>query len=272
MLYTPGTIATADKPIARKHSVGGEKRLYITRDPVNDLGTLLLAGDGSGVWTADAINTPPTAGSDLQAVVETWVESDTAAVLTVVGTKSGGGSITGTATLNPPGWAVNNSYDFQPGAAWDLTVAAADTYATITSVSITNAKKWSSLKLFQLPATTNYKYVDTVENVTPRIGNSPGHPIPDLLDGSAEVTLGRSDPSELRITAKHRSIVDGLARYAGRPCTLRLEVWKQGRVLVERHVFGNAILQVNPEFGDGSDDVKQAAEGIFEQYFGFYAP
>jgi hypothetical protein len=276
MQYTPDTIATADLPIAVKHSVGGEKKLYATRDSAIKLGDIVLWGDGSGVWTPDTVGNTILASDphDLVIVVQNECKANAAPVITfnVVFNDDSTGTIA--VTLNPPAWVQNGGWDFQHGAAKDFTPSATGkTVKSITSLaSVTNAKKWSGFQVWALPPSTYYKYIDTVESVDPSIGIRPGVSIPDGLDGTAEVVVGRSEESTLEIRALHRSVVDGILRYSGYEATLRMELWKGGRILVERHVFANCILSAKPVFPDGSEKSTNMTSGRLGKYFGFFAP
>ncbi|MBM3758520.1 MAG: hypothetical protein FJW38_31680 [Acidobacteria bacterium] len=272
MFYTPDAIALADIPIARNHSVGGEKRLFVSKEPARQIGSVFLKGDADAEWIPDEINTLPVTGADLQAKVDDELDADAAPLFTFTGTDQADVALQGTSTFSPPSYVANKGFDFSEGVALDIVPGTAGKlFKTLSGVTATNAKKWSRLKVFQLPSAASWKSIAMVESVDVKIGTKVGHPIPDELDGAKEVVAGRSEPSSITINAKHRSVVDGLQRYAGRLCCLRLEVWKQGKILVERHVYANCILQVNPNFPDGSDEVRQAAEGLLQEYFGFYA-
>ena len=272
MLYNPDTIAAADVPIARNKSIGGEKRLWVSKEPCIELGELFLAGDGSGVWTPDAIGAIPAGGSDLACKVVGELDATAASVVTLTGVDQYGNALTGTATFSPPSYVSNKGFDFAEGAALDLTPATAGKrFVSITTVAITNAKKWSKLKVFALPSDVSWKYINMVEGFSPKIGISPGHPIPDGLDGAAEVVRGRSIVSSVSISTMHSSVADGLLRYGGRYFSVRCELWEKGKKLTERHILGNCILTVDPDLPDGDGEVKQVAEGMFQDYFGFFA-
>jgi hypothetical protein len=110
-----------------------------------------------------------------------------------------------------------------------------------------------------------------VETVEPRIASRPGIAIPDRYKPAADVVPGRPEQSKLVINTKFRAVVDGLGRFSGKNACFMMEVWK-GRVLTERHVFSNAVIETNPNFGDGNDHVRNAGEGTLARYFDFYAP
>jgi hypothetical protein len=277
MQYTPPTIDTSansgDLDVARKHQLGGEKKLFVAAVQCRKMGELELVGDGSGIFTPDPVFTPPTAGADLQVKVKRQLLSGSAAVMTVIGVGDNNQPLTGTATFAPPSWVINKTFNFGESMAVDVVPAQAGRlFKSITSVSITNAKKGSFLQIFTMPVATDWQYVEKVESVNPNIGTSPGVSIPDRLEGTSEVVRGRSNEKTVSVQALHRSVADGLQRFAGQSCCLRVDVEKAGRLVTERTILANCILQCNPDFPDGSETSKQAAEGMFEEAFMFPAP
>ncbi len=282
MKYTPLTVATSQIPIARKHSIGAEKKLFANDGAMLDLGSVLLAADGSGVWTPDPINltndTDLPAAGDLVALVKNELRADAAVVLTLNVTFSDTSTGTAAVTFSPPSWGLNKKFHFQHGVAKDMRPAGgASDSLTITKInglaSVTNAKYGSEIRICQLPAlSADWQEIGFVENVRPRVAIRPAVSIPDGFEGTAEVVPGRSEESRLEINTRYRSVVDGLGRYGGRNCCFMLEIRKQGLILTERHVFANSVIQVNPDFGDGNDIVRNAGEGAMGRYLGFYAP
>lgn len=276
MKYTPTTIATNDIGVVRKHSLGGEKKLWMTRVLAAKVGSIEVAGDGSGVYTADAVTTLPGSGADLVVKVDGEVRSldgTNPVILTIVGTDQASALLSGTATFSPPGWVPNKTNDFTEGFALDITTNGVNKkWKTITAITIPNAKKGSNVSLFTMPDTTDWQYIDMVESVDPHVGISPGVSIPDGLDGTAEVVRGRSEENKIAINALYRSVADGIQRFGGADCCVRMDIFKAGKILAERHIFANAILSANSTFPDGSETAKQAGEGIFSDALLFVAP
>jgi len=272
MLYEPDDIATVDVPIARKPTIGGEKKLWISDEPVIEVGEIAWVTDGSGVYTADQINTIPATGYDLQLKVDGELQSDTSVVVTIVGTDQDDAAVTGTATLSYPKWSSNKTYDYVEGISCDVVpTVSTQKFKTISSISVSGGKKWGKVKLFNLPTAASWQYVDFIRSVEPTIGTYPAHPVPDGLDGAKDVTRGRSDPSGVRVTCNNRGMVDGIQRYAGRQICIRQEIKKQGKVLTERHVFGNVIIAADSNFPDGDEESMQTAAGMMEDAFLFFA-
>lgn len=284
MQYTPDAIVTADLAIARKHMIGAEKRLLAHDGALLDMGSVLLTGDGSGIWTPDGINltgensTDLATAGDLVAVVKNELRADAACVLTLNVTFNDDSTGTASVTFTPPSWGLNKKFYFQHGVAKDLRPVGAGNSAKLISkitglASVTNAQRGSEILIAQLPATlSDWQEIGFVENVRPRVASRPAVSIPDRHEGTAEVVPGRSEESRLEINTRYRGVVDGLWRYSSRNCCFMLEVRKQGIVLTERHVFANSVIQVNPDFGDGNDIVRNAGEGAMGRYLGFYAP
>lgn len=268
MRYTPPAVPAADHATAIKPSIGGEKRLYASDESADELGLLQWVAAGSGTWTPDEVSVLPAAGADLAIIVQDELVSSQATVIWVSGTGDDSNPLTGSGILTPPAYVRNKGFSFQHGAAVD--VLAARKFRTITNVWVgSGGTATSKVKLFRLPET--WTQIGCVEQVDPSIGIRSPVPIACGLDGAAFVLSGRSEPSSVTVRAKHFSIVDGLMRFGGRSCCLRMDVSKAGVLLVERHVFGNAVLSVNNAWGDGNDEVVDAATGMFETFAGFYA-
>lgn len=269
MRLTPAAVPASDYAVARKPSIGAEKRVYLSEEATEELGELEWVATGSGTWTPDTVTQIPATGADLTLVVEGQLLSNAATTVYVEGTDPSNNPITGSGTFGPPGYVENKTFGFQHGAAVDVVAGAK--FKTVTGLRVgAGGFIRSRVKLMKMP--DNWVFMGCVDSVEPSVGTRPPVQIPCGFKGSAFVVAGRSEPNNLTIRAKHFSVVDGLNRYAGRNCTVRLDMLKSGYVLTERHVFGNAVLGVTPNFPDGNDEVADAATGLFEHYAGFFAP
>jgi hypothetical protein len=276
MKYNIDALGSADVAIAKKHRLGGEKVLYATADEAKQIGELLLVSDASGRWTPDPISSIDTAGADLAIMVYRQLKADDDAVITFNVTFGDDTNGQAAATFTAPSWVSNKSSNFQHGVARDLTGTGGNSAKTIKAInslaSITNAKRFSAFRIFQLPQVeANWQLIGNVETFDPKIGILPGVPIPDGLDGTAEVVQGRSEQSSLDITVLHRAVVDGIMRFGGQPACFQCQTVTGGVVLVERQIAINCILSVDPTYPDGSEMVKQTARGFMEKWLGFYA-
>jgi hypothetical protein len=275
MFYQPQAIVTAlDKRVVSKIITGGERVLYASNQLTKRIGELFLAGDGSGVYTPNPIwgSADLTANpSDLQIVSSDGFKSDAAAVFTIVGVGSDSVLLSGTATFAPPSWSKNPNFDFEKGIAFDVTPSRAFTFKSITSVSVTNAKKGATFRLIAAPSAASWVEIDKIEGVGVSIGTRPGVAIPEKLEESDEITAGRAPAQTLSINGHNRGVADGLQRYAGQFCSLRVDIKSHQKILKETQVYGNAFLSVNPNYGSGSDLSTQAAEGMYEDLMVLFA-
>jgi hypothetical protein len=133
-------------------------------------------------------------------------------------------------------------------------------------------RKGATFRLLSAPAASSWVEIDKIEGVGVNIGTRPGVSIPEKLEGTDELTVGRSGEQSLSINGHNRSVADGLQRYAGQPCCIRVDIKAHQKIVKETQVYGNAIMAVNPNYGSGSDLSTQAAEGMYEDFMVLYAP
>lgn len=294
MKYDIAALSAADLAIAQKHSIGGEKRLWATSKPAYEIAEIEMAGDGSGVLTKNSINNDAATGDilnldgadgvDLVIAVQRQLKADDDAVVKLGVTFDDDSTGFAVAVFTAPNWVSNKSSSFEHGVARDLKTYSAYTdevtntpvTKTIKAIdslsSVTNAKRFSGFKVWQLPQlAADWEYISHVESFDPVIGTNPGVPIPDRLEGTSEVVRGRSEPSSLDITALHRSVIDGIMRFAGQEVCFRCETWAGDVVLKERQIAVNCVLQVNPTLPDGNEMSKNVARGFMQKWFGFWA-
>lgn len=271
MGYEPTVIAATDYPIARRPSFGAEMLVSLSSEETYELGQVYMEAVASGTWEADVPNAAVLLAdpSDIVVMVSPEVKSAAQVVVTVTGTNSADGALTGTATIKPPAWVPNQTFDFGEGYAVD--VVAASAFKTITGVTFTQGSKGGKLRLFKLPALDTFSLVGvtTAKDFTPKTRTP--KPIADGLDGSAFVKFGRTAPGTLSITQKFVSFSDGLMRFAGRRCTAVAVVEKEETLITERLIFGNFVPPAKIAFPDGDDEATNSAEGMFEAFFVFSA-
>ena len=272
--YAIAAVAAADKKLAQKTMVGGEKTVYVSLEEVTRVGSLFLTGDQTGTYEADPVNALPASGSDLQVALDGPMESTAAAVVTVVGTSATDQLLSGTATFTPPSWVRNRAeYGFAHGVALDIVPSITNAlFKTVTSMSVTNAKKGATLRLFTLPAASSWIEIDKVEECGVAVGHQVGHSVPDGMRGTDEVVLGRSGEQTLSITAFKRSTVDKFGKFAGRFCSVKVEVRGSSRIHKETHVYGGFVPNVQSAYSAGPADVMEQVDGPYEDLLMFFAP
>jgi hypothetical protein len=277
MTYTPSEIETIDYVIARNHMVGGEVKVFATRESALLLGSAQGDGSGSGTVTIDEVHDDLLASdpSPIAMRVDGGVVADAAVVVTLEATFNDNSVGTVAFTFDVPGWVSNKTFDFGHNAAVEgVPSSAGKTIKAIGDVvSITNAQRYATFEIWKLPQDeTKWKHIPSITGVNPKSGVRPGVPIEDALDGTKEVVEGRSPASSIELRAIHKAYVDGFARFAGGYCCLRVERWAGGKILLERSVMVNCILEANPEFGEGSDKVQSPASGFMTRQLNFAAP
>ena len=275
-MIQPTTIASTDYQVARKPTLGGEIEVWASPDEAYEFSTVEYATANSGVQTNHDYNvlaTIHTSGSDLAVVIKEYFNATASVTVNFVGTDENGAAMTGAATIAPPGWATQDNYRFPEGAAFDITPTA-PTYT---------GKKWktigyaghtggtisatSAFRIFSFPVSTSFKQTScntSVEYATPI---RPAIAIPCGMDGvGGGVKAGRTEQPTISVRGKYRAYVDGLGKYAGKPCTLRIRVKKEARLIVEDNFLGNCRLTSKPSHGDGNDESSIVAEGLYEYF------
>lgn len=279
MNFTPAAItAAAHKNIAKKVMTGGERVLYISNAPSKRIGEMFLSSNASGTYVADPVwggSDLSANPSDLQVVSVDGFKSNAAVVFSLSGTGADSSPLLGSGIFSPPSWVRNQTYDFSKGMAVDITpnrVGVKFKVINAPSVAVTNAELGATFRILALPDTNTWVEIDKIESVGVNYGTKPAVHIPEGLEGTDEITTGRSSPQTLSVQGFNRGVADGIQRYAGQSCCLRVDVFAQGKILKERQFYGNALLEVNPGYGSGGDLSTQAAEGGFEDLACFPAP
>lgn len=277
MEYTPAAIQTVDYVIARNHMLGGEVKLYATKERALLLGSVQGNGTNSGTLTVDEVYDDLLAATPAPLAIRVDGEVTGAGTVVITLGVTFADDTTGTCafTYEPPNWVTNQTNDFGHNAAVEgVPSAAGKLIKAINSVvSVTNAQRYATFEIWKLPQdTARWKLVPMITSVNPQSGIRPGVAIADGLDGTREVVEGRSPESSIELRANHKAYVDGLARFGGSYCCLRVERWAGGKILLERSVLVNCILQVNPEFGEGSDKVQTIGSGFMTRQLNFAAP
>jgi hypothetical protein len=132
MKYLPSAVVSAQLDIARAAYFGGEFAVYMTQVPAVNLGQIDLSAAGVGTWTANPGSSINVAGSDLQIVPITPINSSAALSIVLAGLDTSGtpAAISLTATFAPPSRATNQTFNFARGFAQDLTVNPKVTHST----------------------------------------------------------------------------------------------------------------------------------------------
>jgi len=277
MKYAPPTIAAADYPIARKPAFGGEASVFISTEQSLELGEYEIAAVNSGVWTADSVNAIPAAGAYIAAVVSspTGMSGGSASVvLTVTGKDEDNGAASATATFTPPNYAENKNNDFQIGYGVDVELAGDKKWKTITAVTVSCQADaaGATIKLLTMPSSASFKRIGCTTDLRFTTRSQVPKSIACGMDAAAFTKPGRSEQPTITIAGKQKGFGDGLARFDGRPCTVMVQVDKEGTVVTDNLYFTSAYLRVTPEYGDGDAEATTSADGVYENLALMIAP
>ncbi|HEX3800258.1 MAG TPA: hypothetical protein VH413_16300 [Verrucomicrobiae bacterium] len=124
MKYTLPAVQTADLDTIQSPYFGGEFAVYMTNVPGVRIGQVDLTATAQGTYTADPATTIQAAGSDLQMVAITPINSAAQTVVTLSGTDTSEPPvpITLTATFAPPARSLNQTFNFARSFAVDMVV------------------------------------------------------------------------------------------------------------------------------------------------------
>lgn len=275
MRYQIDPIASDLLPVARSKVIGAEFVHKANYDGWVDVAAILMQAPTSGTLTATAGFQPVAGGLDMVVRCANGVRSTGALVLTFGVTFSDTTTGSATATLTPPVWAKDQSFNFPQGMAVDLIGTAGNSLKKITSVdsltSISNGGGGNRFEILSLPdPASDYFELACVKSNDPKLPVTKSIAIPCRYDGSSDVKKGRSDPGSLSIATRFNTGGDGLLRLNGHRVSILTEVWKEDMVLTERYVYENWRPQANPKSGDGDDEAEVTAEGMFERFCIFW--
>lgn len=275
MRYQLDPIPAALLPIARSKVIGAENIVKFNYDPVVDVASILMQNPTSGTLTGTAGFTAESGGLDMVVRCANGVRSDSALVLTFGVTFADDTSGSATATLAPPSWAKDQSYNFPQGFSVDLIGTAGNSGKKVKTVdtltSITGGSGGSRFEVVSLPDTlAEFVEIGCVKSNEPKLPVTKSVAIPCRYDGSSDVKKGRSEPGSLDVSSRLNTYGDGLTRLNGHAVTAMSELWKEDQVLTERIVYENWRVQANPKTGDGDDEAEVTASGMFERFFVFW--
>ncbi len=267
-MLRPAAIDSSDYITLRKPILGKEERLYLSVEKHTELGTLEMAGLNSGTYTASnadnvALGNAP---QEVIAVLENWVRSSAAIVITVTGNDAGNAGLVGTATFAPPAYSDEQGFVFPTTWAQEVVIATGKKFKTITAVTVATAADTAGAKitLFGLPALSTFKLIICRANLkyTPKIAKPMS--IACGGDDSAFVKPGQKPVGTFSVTAKIPDESSGLGRLNGVPVTGLLKVTKED-VLVSSHVFFMGLtITAEHDAPEASEPSTLVAEGLYE--------
>jgi len=274
----PAAIAVDKYPVAGKPQFGGEVKIYLSRKPMYELGTLEITAVNSGVWTPNAIAdaileaTP----AHLVAVVENELDGGATDVeISVTGTDEADAALTGTVTFEPIAWHADQTRYWGISKGAPVEEPGDDEFKTITNVTVTTAAATAitaRITIFAVPAQNTFTLVGCTEQLDFDTKSNPAKEIPCGMDGSAFSKAGRSSPARLTINSKAIDYGDGLAKYDGADVTVMAKVVKQQTLETGRVYFAGYHLKVRATNPDGDGMSMYEGEGICEDIIALTAP
>lgn len=275
MRYQIDPISADLLPIARSKTIGAESIVKANYHGWTDVAAILMQAPTSGTLTGTPGYADPGSGLDMQVRCANGVLSAGALVLTFGVTFADASSGSATATLTPPTWAKDQSFNFPQGFAVDLIGTAGNSAKKISTVnsltSISNGAGGNRFEIVSLPATAaDYFEIACVKDKSPKLPVTKSVAIPCRYDGSSDVKKGRSEPGALDVASRYNTYGDGLLRLNGHAVTPMVEVWKEDQVLTERYVYENWRPQANPKSTDGDAEDEVTATGMFERFCIFW--
>lgn len=255
----PPAITTGQVAIARVPELGGEVAVFLTLDPAIEMGNYQIVAANSGLWTPDPIaNTllaaAPGGAQDIILMVDTSVNDTGPIVFTVAGLDANGAPLSGPATVKTPSYAQDQLSLFQPGWAADVVVAAGSQFSKILSVSVaaTAQTQYARARLFAMPNINRYQLMGYVmeKDITTRAQEPIA--IPQDLDGSKDIKGGMIPAGGVRLTSRFVGAEEGLARFDGARCTVRMDINKERSVLTGRMFALGGWYKHGIRAGDGA--------------------
>jgi hypothetical protein len=275
MRYNLDPIPADLLPIARGQTIGAENIVSFNYQPWTDVGAILMQAPASGTLTPTSGYEAPAEGLDMVVRCANGIVSAAGVVLTFAVTFADDTTGSATATMTPPSWARDQSWNMPQGLSVDLIGTDANSTKGIKTVdsltSIVGGAGGARFQILALPSpSSGYMEIGCVKSTEPKLPVSKSVAIPCRYDGSNTVKKGRSDPGSLDVSSRYSTYGDGLTRINGHSVTARTELWKEDQVLTERMVFENWRPMSAPKAGDGDDESEASATGMFERFCIFW--
>ncbi|MCW8133119.1 MAG: hypothetical protein KIS92_22430, partial [Planctomycetota bacterium] len=220
---------------------------------VQDVGKFAVDEPGSGTYEAVDAYEFPVAGADLVVRASSPVKSETDIGVHIVGTKPGGGTIHGYATIKA---------QVPEGQAYNVVVANDEKFASITDVIISGGVFGDGFEVLEMPDAANDVPIKYLEGLNPSEGTTV-KPIFDHYEKDHDKRI--RGENRLTMTAFYIKNTDGLSRIKNRDVSIRVEYRDDGQASPsEVRIFDKCRLGVSPEIPSAPDDnIRDRAEGSF---------
>jgi hypothetical protein len=236
--------------------IGVENYFAYSLGPVKDVGSFAVEAAGSGTYTegADALED---AGEDLCVRANTNINPDTDLVVTVTGTKEGGGAVSGVATILKAS---------PVGQAFEVVVAGEEKFATVTGVTVVGGAEGDGFDIAALPTSfTDLDFIETAEFNTGRTTKA----IPKHYEPTDHTKRIRGE-NTLTMRGLYQRSKTGLSAIAEREVTIRDEIHDDGQATAtEVWIYSKCRVGAPKNVGANDENVTVNATGTFGKAFIF---
>jgi hypothetical protein len=277
-LYLPPTVTSAQLDILREPYFGGEWNIYFSHLAAKRIGGIVMSAPAVGVYTDDpATALTAVTGEDIQVVCVSPLSSTVNTVITLACLDNTVTpiSMNGVATFAPPGWVNDQSKNFEVGYATDLIPAVGGKkYTSVVSLtSIVGGSANCAFDLYTLPVFPTDYFVSGCRGAMSFNDRSPTVKGVDCgMVTDAFIKAGKTQPAELNIEFKLRSLADGLPRVLGRKLTVLAVGIKSNQVTADQIVFTGFRPSGNFDHPDGDEPSMVRCAGKYETMLMFSAP
>jgi hypothetical protein len=240
--------------------VGVEQYYAYCLTDADKVGDVPITAAGTGTWAADAGFTFDTVdGDELVVRASAAIRSTTDIVVTVTGTKFGGGAINATVTI--PALSPE-------GASFDLRNAAEENWASITAVTFTGGVIGDGFEIHSLPADSTFVDMDFVESAKFDVGGTV-KPVPKHYEPVDHNKRIRGE-NTLTMSELYGNNEAGLARIKNRDVLLRVRVHTDGAAVAsETRYYSTCRTTVPINMPSNDEFVMVEAQGRFGKEFVF---
>jgi hypothetical protein len=275
----PDTLASTDLGLMRQITEGAEIRVLVAPAESYLLGSELLTGSGTGTFTADTIGAAQLTADPREVVVMFDNDCPDAytqdIVLTGTGTDADAGAFSdASASFALPSYVLDRTRSYPRCYGTDLVTANSKKVKTLTAVSVACSAraKNSRLLFFGVPSYAAFTAIGCIEEKDFNLRMQEAQAFACGLNASSSVQPGMIVPGNLSVSAKNQTVMNGLARYAGRKVTVLLEVRRLNRVITERYLFINTTFGISYRGPGDAGAVMESISGIAEETIILTAP
>lgn len=277
MSLKPADLVALQYPVALKPAVGYEQQLYVSTQGYTTLGTIEVVAPNSGTYTPNVADNAELALVPQELLVMLNGDIDLGGLpltVTVNGLDSNSSPVTGSATFQPPGYAVDQTFGFPKGWSHEVTTTgqAGKKWKQVLSVSINYAGTATpEILLIGFP-TLDFTSAGTFTKIGTKvsINSDPKVPMPTAIqdgrDKGAYIKPGEIDIGTFDITAKVPDGADGLARINGRRVSGWLREMKEDKLNTQNIFLCGLIMTSKSKIGESVEPNTLDATGMAEKY------